>query len=266
MRYLLAVAVVMCTVIAAAAPGLAQTSDELATIKREIDALKAGQAALQSELQAIKRLLGQARQAPSPGEAGPAAPENIEVSIGGAFAKGRPDARVTIVEFSDFQCPFCGRYVRQTFAQLDREYVETGKLRYVVRNLPLEQIHPDAFRAAEAAECAGTQGKYWEMHDRLFAHQDALGADDLSQHAAAVGVDMPAFRQCLDSRARADRIRQDMADAQAAGVTGTPTFLFAMTEPNAATVKVIGRIVGAHPYANFKAALDGLLSAGGPAK
>jgi protein-disulfide isomerase len=266
MRYFLAVAVVLCATIAAATPGLAQTSDELATIKREIDALKAGQAAMQNELQAIKSLLEQARRAPSAADAGPAAPENIEVTVGGAFAKGRPDARVTIVEFSDFQCPFCGRYVRQTFAQLDREYVETGKLRYVVRNLPLEQLHPDAFRAAEAAECAGAQGKYWEMHDRLFAHQDALGGDELIQHAAAVGADMAAFRQCLDSGARADRIRQDMADAQAVGITGTPTFLFAMTEPNAPTVKVIGRIVGAHPYASFKAALDGLLSVAEPPK
>jgi protein-disulfide isomerase len=265
MRYRVAVAVALCAALAVAVPALAQTSDELTTLKREIDALKAGQAAMQNELQAIRRLL-EGRPAPSPNAAAAPAPENIEVTVGGAFAKGRPDAQVTIVEFSDFQCPFCGRYVRQTFAQIDREYVETGKLRYVVRNLPLEQLHPDAFRAAEAAECAGAQGKYWEMHERLFAHQDALGADELTQHAAAVGVDMPAFRQCLDSGARAERIRQDMADAQAAGITGTPTFLFALTETNAPTVKVIGRIVGAHPYASFKAALDGLLSAAGPAK
>src|SRR5437762_3815038 len=122
MRYRVAVAVVLCATIAAAAPSLAQTSDELTTMKREIDALKAGQAAMQNELQVIKRLL-EARQAPPSGGAAPA-PENIEVAVDGAFAKGRPDARVTIVEFSDFQCPFCGRYVRQTFAQLDREYVE----------------------------------------------------------------------------------------------------------------------------------------------
>jgi protein-disulfide isomerase len=256
MRHLFAVVVMSTALVAAVAPGFAQSSDELATMKREIEALKAGQATIQSELQAIRALLQKARQA-----AGPAEPENVEVSVAGSFAKGNANAKVTIVEFSDFECPFCGQYAQQTFGQLDRDYVATGKLRYVVRNLPLEQIHPDAFKAAEAAECAGAQGKYWEMHDRLFANQRALGAEELPKHAAAIGLDMPAFRQCVDSGARVAKIRRDIADAQDAGVTGTPTFLFAMTAPNDPKVKVVGRIVGAHPYAKFKAALDGLLAA-----
>ena len=264
MRYLPAVAVVFALTLAAA-PALAQTSDELAAIKRDIEALKAGQTALQNELQAIRSFLQQARQGAAPG-AGPAVPENVEVSVGNAFAKGNDAARLTIVEFSDFQCPYCGRYVRQTFALLDREYVATGKLRYIVRNLPLEQIHPDAFRAAEAAECAGAQGKYWEMHERLFANQQALGAEALGRYAEAVGLDMPAFRQCVDSGARADKIRKDMDEAHEAGITGTPTFLFGMTRPGESKMKVLGRIVGAHPFASFKSAIDGLLAAGEPSK
>jgi protein-disulfide isomerase len=255
MRYLFPVVVMSTALVAAVAPAFAQSSDELATMKREIEALKAGHATMQKELQAIRAQLQEARQG-----AGPAEPENVEVSVAGSFAKGNATAKVTIVEFSDFECPFCGQYVRQTFGQLDRDYVATGKLRYVVRNLPLEQIHPDAFKAAEAAECAGAQGKYWEMHDRLFANQQALGADELPKHAAAVGLDMPAYKQCVDSGARVAKIRQDIADAVDAGVTGTPTFLFAMTAPNDPKVKVVGRIVGAYPYENFKAALDGLLA------
>ena len=98
--------------------------------------------------------------------------------------------------------------------QIEREYIKTGKLKYVARDFPLESIHPLAFKAAEAAHCAGEQGKYWEMHSRLFENQRALSLKDLPQHAQALGLDAPKFQQCLESGKYASRIRKDLADGQ----------------------------------------------------
>ena len=170
-------------------------------------------------------------------------------------------ARLVLVEFSDFQCPYCGRHVKQTMPQIERDYVATGKLRYVVRNLPLEQIHPDALRAAEAAECAGDQGKYWEMHERLFGHQQALAAPDLVRYAQEAGAEPAAFQRCLEAAPHQAKIRQDLADAQAAGITGTPTFFLGFAD-GTGKVKVARRISGAQPYPVFKGAIDALLAEG----
>jgi protein-disulfide isomerase len=149
--------------------------------------------------------------------------------------------------------------VRDTWPQIEKEYVATGKVRYVVRDLPLEAIHPHAFKAAEAAHCAGEQGKYWEMYRVLFANQTALTPDDLPRHARTVGLDAGAFKTCLDSGKHAARIRRDQAEAERAGVRGTPTFFFGELEGT--TVKVLGAIRGAQPIDAFKATLDRALAA-----
>jgi len=143
---------------------------------------------------------------------------------------------------------------------LEQEYVKTGKVKYVVRDFPLASIHNNAFKAAEAAHCAGEHGKYWEMHTRLFANQRALGLDDLPSHAQALRLDMPGFQQCLKSGRYAGAIRQVMADGQQAGVTGTPTFFLGVTEPNDSQVKALRVLTGAQPYAAFQAAINSLLS------
>jgi protein-disulfide isomerase len=183
------------------------------------------------------------------------------VSVADAYAKGSAGTRLVLVEFSDFQCPFCGRHAKQTMPQIERDYVATGKLVYVMRNLPLESIHPDAFRAAAAAECAGDQGKYWQMHEKLFTHQQALSAPDLERYAQEVGVEPAKFKQCVDADAHGAKIRKDLTDAQAAGITGTPTFFLGFAE-GGSKVKVVRRIQGAQPYPVFKAAIDGLLAEG----
>jgi protein-disulfide isomerase len=144
--------------------------------------------------------------------------------------------------------------------QIDSEYIRTGKLKYVVRDFPLESIHKDAFKAAEAAHCAGDQGHYWEMHARLFANQRALGPKELPQHAQGLGLDVPKFQQCLESGKHSARIRKDLEDGQKAGVTGTPAFFLGVTVPNDPTVKVIRVLKGAQPYASFKSAIESLLS------
>lgn len=237
--------------------GAAQPDDSLRALGKEIEALKAGQAAIQKELQEIKSLLRapQAAQAPAPIEA-----SDVRLSVEGAPFKGEKGAKVTVVEFTDYQCPFCSRHFRLTWPQLEQDYVKTGKVKFVLRDLPLESIHPQAFTAAEATHCAAEQGKYWEMHDRLFTNQGALGRKDLSGHAQALALDVGAFDTCVESGRAAARIRKDVADSEKAGARGTPIFYLGLTEPDSSQLKAVRVIRGAHPYATFKEALDTLLA------
>jgi len=129
----------------------------------------------------------------------------------------------------------------------------------VVRDLPLEPIHPLALKAAEASHCAGEQGKYWEMHDRLFANQRELTRPDLSKHAQAIGLNVGTFDQCLDSGKSVARVRKDLADAEKLQANGTPTFFVGLTEGNGSPIKGT-RIVGAVPYQTFKETIDKLLA------
>jgi protein-disulfide isomerase len=145
--------------------------------------------------------------------------------------------------------------------RLQREYIDTGKIRYVARDFPLESIHPQAFEAAEAAHCAGDQKAFWEMHGRLFANQRALAPSDLSAHAQALGLDQRAFEACLASGKYEPRVRQDLADGQKAGVTGTPSFFLGVIQPDGSRVNVVRVLKGAQPYAAFKEAIDTLLAA-----
>jgi protein-disulfide isomerase len=237
----------------------AQSGDDLKALRQEIESLKAGIGAVQRDVQEIKSLLQGLRQAAAPPS--PITPESIEMSVANAYAKGGAGARLVLVEFSDFQCPFCGRHAKQTMPQIEREYVSTGKLLYVMRNLPLESIHPDAFRAASAAECAGDQGKYWQMHEKLFGNQQALSAGDLTRYAQETGLEPNAFKQCMERDSHAAKIRQDLTDAQAAGVNSTPTFFLGFAE-GGGKVKIVRRVQGAHPYPVFKAAIEGLLAEG----
>src|SRR5206468_2296125 len=144
-------------------PAVAQEAST-AELKKEIMALSDTVKAMQKDLQDIKALLQ--RGGPPP------APENVVLDLGNNPFKGQKTAPLTMVEFTDYQCPFCGRYARETYAQIEKEYIATGKVKYVLLDLPLESIHKFAFKAAQVANCAGEQGKYWEMHDRLFANQE----------------------------------------------------------------------------------------------
>ena len=138
--------------------------------------------------------------------------------------------------------------------------MSAGKLRYVVRDFPLEAIHPNAFKAAEAAHCAADQGKYWEMHDRLFGNQQALAAADLPGHAGALALDVTAFQQCLDSGKHAAKIRGDLEDGLKAGVRGTPTFFVGSIDGTSGKVNVLRIVRGAQPFPVFKTAIDAALT------
>ena len=232
--------------------GFSQSSDEYKALKKEVESLKEGQKAIQKELEAIKNLL-LTRQVSQP-------PRQAVLSVEGAPFQGEKNAKLTLVEFFDYQCPYCARHFHQTFPQLVAEYVKTGKVKYVVRDFPLESIHPLAFKAAEAAHCAAEQGKFWEMHQRLMANQGALDLKNLSLHAQAVGLDEAAFTQCLNSGKHAARIRQELDDGEKAGVEGTPAFFLGLTDANDSRFKVVRKLGGALPYGNFKQAIESLLA------
>jgi protein-disulfide isomerase len=148
--------------------------------------------------------------------------------------------------------------------QLEQEYVKTGKVKYVFRDLPLESIHPYAFKAAEAAHCALEQGRFWEMHNRLFQNQRELEPTRFSFYAQNIELDVPKFTQCLASEKYAAEIRQDMADAANANIQATPSFVIGLANPRNPqdpNIKVLKIISGAQPYVVFKAALDSALAA-----
>jgi len=240
-------------------PALAQETTE--EMQKEIEALKQGQADIKKQLQEIKKLI-QAQPAARP--APPAAPNvrDVVFDLGSNSFKGDPSAPLTLIEMTDYQCPFCARYAQQTYPEIQKQYVDTGKVRYVLLDMPLESIHRQAFKAAEATHCAGEQDQYWEMHDRLFSNQRAL--EPWAGHAEALGLDTAAFTACMESGKYAEGIRQDMQFAAKAGVRGTPGFLLARTDPdNPTKVKGITSLRGAQPFPNFKTQIDQALAAGG---
>ena len=179
------------------------------------------------------------------------------VDINAGHIKGDRDAKLVMIEFSEYQCPFCGRFVRETMPQIQKGYIDTGKIRYVFMDFPLP-MHAQAMKASEAALCAADQGKFWEMHDRLFANQNALSPEALSKYAEALGLDMTQFKECLDSGKHAAQIKATMAEGQKAGITGTPGFFFGSIEADG-KVRATGNLTGAVPYANFKDAIDEML-------
>jgi len=172
---------------------------------------------------------------------------------------GPVDAPVTVIEFSDFQCPFCSRFWDQTLPQIKQAY--EGKVKFVYRDFPLTSIHPYAEKAAEAAECADDQDKFWEYHDLLFQNQATLnqqlstdGLDGVLNtfkgYATRLGLDAGDFNNCLDSGKYAQEVQKDYNDGVAAGVTGTPGFFINGQE-----------LKGAQPFASFKAVIDAALQA-----
>jgi len=143
--------------------------------------------------------------------------------------------------------------------QIEQAYIKTGRVKYVVRDFPLEKIHADAFKAAEATHCAGERGAFWPMHTRLFTHQTDLAREELPAHAQAVGLDVAAFRQCLESGKYAARVHRDLADGIRAGINSTPSFFVGVPTPDQ-RMRVVRMLRGAQPFAAFKEIIDGLLA------
>ncbi|MBU1151754.1 DsbA family protein, partial [Patescibacteria group bacterium] len=188
-------------------------------------------------------------------QAAAAAPKYVEQDMSGNGAmEGSKDAPVTMVEFSDFECPYCGRYSTDTYKQIKENYVDTGKIKYVFRNLPLG-FHAGAYPAALAAQCVRDQlgdSAFFEMHNAIYADQSVLQGDaaaGLKKLALEVGVNGDAYDGCIATDKFKEEITKDTADAASIGINGTPGFV------------VGGKIIsGAQPYAVFEAAIEEALN------
>ena len=193
---------------------------------------------------------GRLSEAYAPPEPEPTGPR--DVPIGEAYSIGEENAPITIVEYTDYQCPFCGRHFAQTFPQIVERFVDTGVVRYVFKDFPIATIHPQAVKAAEAARCAGDQGQYLEMHDILFERQSGWGGGDPSDkfisYAGELGLDATLFEECLSSGRHEEAVKADLNEGIQLGVTGTPAF-FINGNP----------ISGAQPFSLFEEAVSTLL-------
>jgi protein-disulfide isomerase len=205
-----------------------------------------------TEVAALKDTIGgmvgaRDRGAPERAAGRPDPSRRYAVNTAGSPVKGNPEAKLAVVEFSDFQCPFCGR-VAPTLQQIESEYGD--EVRIVFKHLPLS-IHPKAPAAHAAAEAAHRQGKFWEMHDRIFSDQQAMSPEKYLEYAREIGLDMDRFQKDLASAEVKQRIDADTSEATRLGVTGTPGFF------------VNGRFLsGAQPFPAFKALIDEELGKG----
>lgn len=177
----------------------------------------------------------------------------LTTSISGAPSVGSTTAPVVLIEYSDFECPYCARHASDTFMRINDEFITTGKVQYVFRNYPLEQIHPTAFKAAQAASCANAQGKFMEMRAHLFANRRTLAQMDWTRTASKLELD-DTFATCL-MNARADDIDAELQEGTKLGLTSTPTFFLGTRLPDG-RVNLIERLNGAAAYAIFKEKLE----------
>ena len=216
----------------------------------------------------VPQLSPQARQAAAaqagqPGLGQPAAGLNageVKINIAGAPSLGRADAPVTIIEFSDFECPFCQRFKQSTLPEIKRDYIDTGKVRYVFLDFPLEQMHAKARKAAEAAHCAGEQGKFWEMHSVLFENTANLDLRQYPEYAKRLNLNAAAFDACLRAGTQSAKVNRGLAAGRAVGVGATPSFI--VTKTDGGDVVGGGLIIrGAQPYERYRQALDEALAA-----
>jgi protein-disulfide isomerase len=226
----------------------AKQADELLQQNREV----------LNELRQIHQLMerqqtGQAR----PAAAAPPPDDKVRVEIkSGAYSIGRADAPLTMVEYSDYQCPFCRQFHIATFEEIKKNYIDTGKLRYVSRDFPLD-MHENAPHAAMAARCAADQGKFWEMRHVMIVNASQLQPQNITAYATDLQLDVEKFNACVTSGKYRAEVDQNMAEGRAAGVSGTPSFVLGRTDKDV----VDGvRIVGAQPYNAFDSRLKELLA------
>lgn len=185
------------------------------------------------------------------------------LNVSSLFAEGASDAKVAMIEFTDFECENCGEYARSIYPRIFTDYIETGKIRYFHWDFPSPQ-HPHSLIAARAAHCAGEQGRFWQMHDNLFSFQYSLTSKEIANRAVGLGLDDKLFRQCLFSDKYANDIVNSLTKARELGVVGTPTFYIGRLDSTGSVVKVEKAILGSKQYDDFKTSIDSILT-GAPA-
>lgn len=226
------------------------------SLQRQIEELRQGQKLLLDELRELKELVRagpERREVAAIAEPQPVITQNVR----GEPFRGNASARVAIIEYSDFNCSFCANYATNVFPQIQRDFVATGKVRYLFRDLP-ERGDPDSMAKAQAARCAWEQGKFWEMHDRLFASPEPLLNDEAAadRHAEALGMDAAKFKACLKSGRHAAAIRRVSTDAQRFGLHGTPSFLIGKTSEDGNVVWATKTALGAESYETIRTNLE----------
>jgi protein-disulfide isomerase len=236
--------------------GNEHVQEDISAIKTSLNTLHAAQQEMLNQLNDIKRLIA-ANSAARPASQPLPPPSNL--AIHDEPARGDGGAQIALIEYADFECPYCGQYEREVFPQLFADYIETGKIKYFYRDLPLE-MHPHAMIAARAARCAGEQGRFWEMHDSLFAKQNLLRNADMPGRAEELGLDKEKFAECLSSNRYTDEINQSASEAHKMGINGTPTFFVGKIDDNGGVLRVGKVIMGARPYEDFKSAIDVVLA------
>lgn len=229
------------------------------SVQEQLDELRANQERILRELEEVKTLL-RAKAGSGETPSRPAEPPTpVSVNVHGEPFKGDARATVAILEYSDFDCDFCARWATTVFPKLREAYIETGKVKFFFRDLP-EPGHPEALLKARLARCAGLQGRFWEMHDLLFAERRPLAASDFTAEARAVSVDHEPLAACLRDNRMTQVIQRSTAGATRMGIRGTPTFLVGVLTDNGDVLRVKRMLIGAEEMETFQPLLDGLLS------
>lgn len=240
--------------LAVAAPASAQAPSKPASMEEQIEALKQGQAQMMRELQEIKAML---KDGSGPSlKVQPQA--HVVANVTGEPFRGDAKARVAIMEYSDFDCPYCGRYARELYPKLDAAYVRAGKIKYFFRDLPLEE-HPQAGFKANLARMAGEQGRFWEAHDWLFAHQTPMDAKGEDAFAKELGLDRAKLGTGAEDGKYNPVIQASMNSARHMQITGTPAFLIGTLSEDGRVFTADKVFLGAQSFEAFKEILDGLL-------
>lgn len=216
-----------------AAPACGQTS--------EIEALRRELAAVKEDLANLRATIGRPRAI---------------IDLTGAPQKGNPEALVALVEFSDYECPFCIRHFRETMPLIEKNYISTGKILYAFRDYPIDQLHPQAIKAHEAARCGAEQEKFWAMHTTLFGAPAQHSVAGLEATATQVGLNLEQFRECIASGRTTADIRKTAELAEMFGANGTPAFFIGVIDKATKQVKVTRVISGALPFTQFAQALE----------
>jgi protein-disulfide isomerase len=231
----------------AAVPVRAQVNPKEEGITRE----QANQ--ILEELRQIRQLLEKQNKPQAP--QAPPEPTKAKLNMTGTEMLGSKNAPLTMVEFTDYQCPFCQRFHTTVFNDLKKNYIDTGKVRFYSRDMPLDSMHPNAIRAAQAARCASEQGQFWKLRDVMGANPSKLDMDSLVADAAGLKMDVDKFRSCVESEKYKQAIQTDVLEAMKIGADGTPTFVIGKSTADGVDGEIL---VGAMPYEVFDRKLKSL--------
>ena len=264
MMLLTTVAVVLtcAALVIGVALGLQRFGNELSKISTNQGTQNSQIAALNTKLDDVSTKVAAGGKAAPAAPAEDNGPVNGSTNIADGAIKGdKNKVKVAVVEFSDYECPFCKRHIDQVYPSILKDYVDTGKIIYVYRNNPLPFHEPNATDQAMAGECAKDQGKFWEMHDIIFkttTSNKGISKETLLTFPAKIGLNQTTFNTCFNANKYADRIKADVKDAAASGNSGTPGFVIGKYD--AATGKVEGEVIkGAYPYTQFQTTIDKFL-------